>query len=114
MQALRPALLSVPDAIRTHDLSLRRRTLYPAELRKHIISGQNGRRFFTALLLYSNVAGSASLNKRILIIRHFFRASEYDQADYYKYHHIYGKYYPYTDRRIIKEAFRNYIYQHVL
>ena len=26
---------SVPDGIRTHDLSLRRRTLYPAELRKH-------------------------------------------------------------------------------
>jgi hypothetical protein len=25
----------VPDAIRTHDLPLRRRTLYPAELRKH-------------------------------------------------------------------------------
>ena len=27
---------SVPDAIRTHDLSLRRRTLYPAELLKHV------------------------------------------------------------------------------
>ena len=31
-------LSCVPDAIRTHDLPLRRRTLYPAELRKHAIS----------------------------------------------------------------------------
>lgn len=29
--------VDVPDAIRTHDLSLRRRTLYPAELQKHVL-----------------------------------------------------------------------------
>ena len=37
----RSALNGVPDGIRTHGLSLRRRTLYPAELRRqiHLISG---------------------------------------------------------------------------
>jgi hypothetical protein len=29
-------LVGTPDAIRTHDLSLRRRTLYPAELRGRV------------------------------------------------------------------------------
>ena len=32
----RQALSGVPGGIRTHGLSLRRRTLYPAELRRHI------------------------------------------------------------------------------
>ena len=31
-----PLRLGTPDAIRTHGLSLRRRTLYPAELRGHM------------------------------------------------------------------------------
>ena len=30
--------IAVPGGIRTHDLPLRRRTLYPAELQKHVLS----------------------------------------------------------------------------
>ena len=30
--------IAVPGGIRTHDLPLRRRTLYPAELQKHLLS----------------------------------------------------------------------------
>ena len=34
---LKPVLFGVPEVIRTPDLSLRRRSLYPAELREHIL-----------------------------------------------------------------------------
>jgi hypothetical protein len=40
--------IAVPGGIRTHDLPLRRRTLYPAELQKHLLIFPVFSRFFAS------------------------------------------------------------------
>jgi hypothetical protein len=50
-----PAFLSVPEQIRTADLPLRRRTLYPAELRIHIIY------LLQRIILYDRTGAVASI-----------------------------------------------------